>query len=96
MEHKTNVWYVQKIGTNLQLMRQLAKGKLKYFGHIKRQTNSLERLFVEGKRLRGRPKMRWNDNIAHWTQMKITEAGKLAQNRKEWRHVVNNALSTVR
>ena len=99
-EHKTNVWYLQKIDTNLQLMRQLAKGKLKYFGHIKPQTNSLERLFIEGemegKRSRGRPKMRWSDNVAHWTQMKITEVGKLAQNRTEWRHMVNNALSSVR
>ena len=100
MEHKTNVWYLQKIDTNLQLMRQLAKGKLNYFGHIKRQTDTLERLSMEGemegKRSRGRPKMRWSDNVAHWTQMKITEAGKLAQNRTEWRHVVNNALSSVR
>ena len=34
-EHKTNVWCLQKIGTNLQSPKQTAKGKLKYFGHIK-------------------------------------------------------------
>ena len=85
-EHKTNVWYLQNIGTNLQLLKQIAKDKLIYFGHIKRQNNTIERLFMEGeieeKRSQGRPRMRWSDNVAHWTQMKINEAEKLTkQNR---------------
>ena len=34
-EHKTNAWCLQEIGTNLQLLKRIAKDKLKYFGHIK-------------------------------------------------------------
>ena len=86
--------------TNLQLLKQIAEDKVIYFGHIKRQNNSIERLFVEGemeeKRSRGRSRMRWSDNVAHWTQMKITEAEKLIQNRTEWHRRINNALSSVR
>ena len=99
-ERKANVWYLQNIGTNLQLLKQIAEDKLIYFGHIKRQNNSIERLFMEGemeeKRSGGRLRMRWSDNVGHWTQMKITEAEKLIQNRTEWSHRVNNALSNVR
>ena len=47
-EHKTNVWYLQNIGTNLQLLKQIAEDKLIYFGPIKRQNNGIERLFMEG------------------------------------------------
>ena len=99
-EHKTNVWYLQNIGKNLQLLKPIAKDKLIYFVSIKRQNNSIERLFMEGemeeRRSRGRSRMRWSDNVAHWTQMKITEAEQLTQNRTEWRHRMNNALSSVR
>ena len=51
---------------------------------------------MEEKRSRGRPRMGWSDNVAHWTKMKISEAEKLTQNRTEGRYRVNNALSSVR
>ena len=34
---------------------------VRYFGHIKRQNNSIERLFTEGKQSGERPKTRWSD-----------------------------------
>ena len=70
--------------------------KLKYFGHITRRDNSLEKLVLEGKingkRSRGRQKMVWMDNIKNWTGLKAAAAKDKAYNRDDWKHVVINAL----
>ena len=44
---------------------------LKLFGHIKRSTAGLSKLclegLIQGKRNRGKPKLRWRDNIIEWS-----------------------------
>ena len=98
-EHRTNEWILQKLGTERQLLKQVKKRKLRFFGHIKRHPGSLEEIIMEGqvdgKRSAGRPRITWEDNIKTWSGMRsITIAGALAQDRSRWRAVVN-ALSSV-
>ena len=93
-EHRTNEWVLQKLGTERQLLKQVKKRKLRFFGHIKRHPDSLEKIImegqVEGKRSAGRPHITWEDNIKTWSGMRsITIARALAQYRSRWRAVVN-------
>ena len=58
--------------------------KLKYFGHIKRH-ETLERHILEaridGRRGRGRPTRRWQQDINDWMDTTATQAGRLAEDR---------------
>ena len=50
--------------------------KLQYFGHLMRRTGSLEKTLmlgkIEGRRSRGRQRMRWLDGITHGTDMSMS------------------------
>ena len=74
--------------TTSHLLKHYKKQKLSYFGHMKRH-NTLERTIlegkVEGKRSRGKPRRRWQDDIQEWMQMSVTKAGRLAQDRDVYR-----------
>ena len=61
-DKKTNVWVLEKIGTDLTITgirRGIMERKLNYFGHIVRRSEGIEKQLlqgeVEGKRGRGRP-----------------------------------------
>ena len=66
-DKKTNVWVLEKIGTDLTIRRGIMERKLNYFGHIVRRSEGVEKQIlqgaVEGKRGRGRPPISWTDNI---------------------------------
>ena len=76
------------------LQDAIVRGKLKYFGHVKRH-DCLERDIyegiVEGKRGRGRPKRRWSQDITDRLQTTVTEAGRRAQDRDAFRRAVMDA-----
>ena len=46
---------------------------------------------VQGGRRKGRQKTRWEDNTAEWTGLKLGEALRKAENREEWRKVVDQS-----
>ena len=59
-----------KLKTKGQLLSDIQKRKLKYFGHIKRKNNILTTVLegkLEGKRPRGRPRNNWMADIKEWT-----------------------------
>ena len=67
-----------------------------YFGHIKRH-ETLERHILEaridGRRGRGRPTRRWEQEINDWMDMTTTQAGRLAEDRILFRQKVQEATS---
>ena len=81
-------------GFILNLLRRALK--LKYFGHIKRH-ETLERHILEaridGRRGRGRPTRRWEQDINDWMDMTTTQAGRLAEDRILFRQKVQEATS---
>ena len=81
---------------NCQLLNQIKKQKLGYFGHTKRH-DTLEKLCmegaVEGRRGRGRPRRRWTQDIADWMGKTTTEAGHQALEREDFRKTVWEATS---
>ena len=74
---RSNHLILREINPEYSLQGLMLKLKLQYFGHLMQSANSLEKTLmlekIEGRRRRGRQRMRWLDGIIDWKDMSLSK-----------------------
>ena len=95
---RSNQSILKEISPWISLEGMMLKLRLQYFGHLMWRVDSFEKTLmlggIGGRSRRGRPRMRWLDEITDWMDVSLSELRALVMDREAWRVAIHEVAKS--